>query len=142
PMAMLPFCGYNMADYFSHWLSMGRKMKNPPKIFTVNWFRTDENGKFIWPGFGENIRVLKWIIERVNNKVSGRETPIGIVPHLKDIETTGIEVQKEKLESILNVDIKEWKEELEDIKKFFESFGKRFPQQLWQEYEKLNRQAL
>ncbi|MCM8758981.1 MAG: phosphoenolpyruvate carboxykinase (GTP) [Candidatus Omnitrophica bacterium] len=142
PMAMLPFCGYNMADYFSHWLSMGRKMKNPPKIFTVNWFRTDEDGKFIWPGFGENIRVLKWIIERVNNKVSGRETPIGIVPHLKDIETTGIEVQKEKLESILNVDIKEWKEELEDIKKFFESFGKRFPQQLWQEYEKLNRQAL
>lgn len=140
PMAMLPFCGYNMADYFSHWISMGRKMKNPPKIFTVNWFRTDEDGKFIWPGFGENIRVLKWIVERTKNRVSGRETPIGIVPHLEDIERTGIDVPDEKMRKILDVNTGEWKEEIEDIKKFFESFGKRLPPELWQEYEKLNRQ--
>ena len=142
PMAMLPFCGYNMAGYFNHWLSMGKRMKNPPKIFSVNWFRTDENGKFIWPGFGENIRVLKWIIDRVNNRVAGRETPIGIVPHSKEIEKTGIEhISDEKLESILKVDTSEWKEELEDVKKFLQSFGNRIPSEIWKEYEKLNRQV-
>lgn len=140
PMAMLPFCGYNMADYFGHWISMGSRMKNPPKIFTVNWFRTDENGKFIWPGFGENIRVLKWIIDRVNNRVSGRETPVGIVPYAKDIEKSGIDLSDENLEKILNVDIKEWEQELGDIKQFFNTFGKRMPPEIWQEYEKLRKQ--
>ncbi|MCM8822607.1 MAG: phosphoenolpyruvate carboxykinase (GTP) [Candidatus Omnitrophica bacterium] len=142
PMAMLPFCGYNMGDYFNHWISMGRKMKNPPKIFSVNWFRKDQNSKFIWPGFGENIRVLKWIVDRVKNRVPGRETPAGIVPHLKDIDLTGIDISDENLRKILDVDIKEWKEELEDVKKFFESLGKRLPAELWQEFEKVYRQAL
>lgn len=140
PMAMLPFCGYNMADYFSHWLTIGRRMKNPPKIFTVNWFRVDENGKFIWPGFGENIRVLKWIIDRINNRVSGRETPAGIVPHINDIERSGIDVSDEKMEEILSVKPEEWKEELEDVKKFFQSFGNRMPLEIWEEFEKMNRQ--
>ncbi|HXK44726.1 MAG TPA: phosphoenolpyruvate carboxykinase (GTP), partial [bacterium] len=141
PMAMLPFCGYNMADYFSHWMNMGKKMKHPPKIFSVNWFRKDDDGNFIWPGFGENIRVLKWIIDRVNNKVSAKETPIGLVPYAQDIDTTGIDLSREKLDKILDVNIKEWKEELEDVKKFFEGFGSKLPGYLWEEFEKIYKQA-
>ena len=86
PMAMIPFCGYNMGDYFGHWLSIGKKLSSPPKIFAVNWFRIDDNGNFIWPGFGDNIRALKWIIDRVNNRVEAKETPIGLVPHQKDLD--------------------------------------------------------
>ncbi|HOL49751.1 MAG TPA: phosphoenolpyruvate carboxykinase (GTP) [bacterium] len=141
PMAMLPFCGYNMADYFSHWMNMGKKMKHPPKIFSVNWFRKDDDGNFIWPGFGENIRVLKWIIDRVNNKISAKETPIGLVPYAQDIDTTGIDLSREKLDKILDVNIKEWKEELEDVKKFFEGFGSKLPGYLWEEFEKIYKQA-
>lgn len=134
PMAMLPFCGYNMADYFRHWLEMGKRMPNPPKIFFVNWFRKDENGNFLWPGFGENMRVLKWVIDRVKGKVSARETPIGFVPYPEDIDLEGLEVSKEQVEKHFAVNPEEWQTELEDIKRFFEQFGNRLPNELWQEF--------
>ncbi len=130
PMAMLPFCGYNMGDYFSHWLNIGRRMHNPPKIFAVNWFRTNDEGKFMWPGFGENIRVLKWVIERVNDKVKAKETPIGLVPYAKDLDLTGLDISKKDLNKLLETDADEWGAELDDIEAFFNKFGDRLPDEL------------
>ena len=98
-MAMLPFCGYNMADYWRHYLNMGNRMTRPPKIFGVNWFRTDDRGKFIWPGFGDNMRVLKWVIDRVTGAVPARETPAGLVPRVEDFDMTGLDMPKDRLES-------------------------------------------
>jgi phosphoenolpyruvate carboxykinase (GTP) len=140
PMAMLPFCGYNMGDYFGHWFRMSDKLKDPPKIFSVNWFRTDEEGKFVWPGFGENIRVLKWVIDRVNNRVEARKTPIGLVPHIKDLDLSGLNIKKEKLEKIFEVNIKDWGKEVKDVRQFLEKFGDSMPGEMWQEYEALARQ--
>jgi len=137
PMAMLPFCGYNMADYFQHWLNIGRKVSNPPKIFTVNWFRMDENGKFIWPGFGENIRILKWIIDRVKNNVSAKETPIGLIPNYEDLELTGINLTKEMYDKLFAINKDEWKQELDDIEIFFNQFGARMPKEIFNEFKKL-----
>jgi phosphoenolpyruvate carboxykinase (GTP) len=137
PMAMFPFCGYNMADYFKHWLNMGKKMAKPPKIFCVNWFRTDENGKFLWPGFGENLRIIEWILDRCNNKVKAAKTPIGYVPYASDIDMTGLDLAPGTLEKLLDIDKKAWVEELKDIKKFCRQFKKEFPAELWQEYENL-----
>lgn len=134
PMAMLPFCDYNMADHFRHWLEMGQRMPNPPKIFFVNWFRKDENGNFLWPGFGENMRVLKWVVDRIKGKVSARETSIGFVPYPEDIDLEGLEVSKEQVEKLFAVNPEEWQTELEDIKRFFEQFGNRLPNELWQEF--------
>jgi phosphoenolpyruvate carboxykinase (GTP) len=138
PMAMIPFCGYNMGDYFGHWLNIGKKMANPPKIFAVNWFRTDEEGKFIWPGFGENIRVLKWIIDRANNAVGAKETPIGLVPHTKDLDLTGLHIQKEKLEKLFEVNIADWPDELKEIKDFLSQFGNRLPKEMWDEFNRIS----
>ena len=135
PMAMLPFCGYNMADYFRHWLETGKRMTKPPKIFHVNWFRTDENNKFLWPGFGENLRVLEWILDRCNNKVEAIKTPIGYVPQVSDIDMTRLELPAGTLEKLLSINKKEWLEELKGIKKFFKQFKKDLPEELWQEYE-------
>jgi len=137
PMAMLPFCGYNMADYFRHWLEMGKRMNKHPRIFHVNWFRGDEFGKFLWPGFGENLRVLEWILDRCNNKVEAVKTPIGYVPRASDIDMTGLDLPAGTLEKLLDIDTKEWLEELKGIKKFFQQFKKDLPQDLWQEYEAL-----
>ncbi len=137
PMAMFPFCGYNMADYFGHWLKMGRHMVRPPKIFHVNWFRTDENGKFLWPGFGENLRVLEWILDRCNNKVEAKKTPIGYIPRPSDIDLTGLELPIQTIEKLLAIDNKEWLKELNGIKIFFKQFGRRLSPELWQEYEGL-----
>lgn len=137
PMAMLPFCGYNMADYFRHWLNMGKKITHPPKIFAVNWFRTDEEGNFIWPGFRENIRLLKWMIERTQNKSGVQETPIGYAPDLKDLNLDGLNISKERLKKLFTVNLKEWGSEFKDIEKFFAQFGKRIPEELWQEYQRL-----
>ena len=139
PMAMIPFCGYNMGDYFGHWLNIGRRIPEPPKIFVVNWFRVDENGKFIWPGFGENIRVLKWIMDRINNKVQARETPIGLIPYIEDIELEGLNVTREDMEKLFEVDPKEWRSELEEIKGFFNQFGHRLPNEIREELEKLEK---
>ncbi len=137
PMAMLPFCGYNMGDYFGHWLNVGRKTKNPPKIFSVNWFRTDEDGNYMWPGFGENIRAIKWIIDRCEGRVEARETPIGLVPHTKDIDTNGLEIPHEKLEKLFDVNMSEWHDEIGGIKEFMDKFGSHMPKELFEEYEKL-----
>jgi len=137
PMAMLPFCGYNMADYFRHWLEMGKKMSRSPRIFHVNWFRTDNQGKFLWPGFKENLRVLEWIMDRCNNKVDALATPIGYVPRASDIDMTGLDLPPENLDKLLEIDRKAWLEELRGIKEFFRKFKKDLPQELWQEYEEL-----
>jgi phosphoenolpyruvate carboxykinase (GTP) len=137
PMAMLPFCGYNMGDYFSHWLNIGRQMRDPPKIFAVNWFRTDDDGRFIWPGFGENIRVLKWIIERVNNGVKAKETPVGYIPHAADLDLSGLSISDKNMAKLLEINPKEWGPELEDIEKFLKQFGDRLPAEIWKEHESL-----
>ncbi|MFN3466273.1 MAG: phosphoenolpyruvate carboxykinase (GTP) [Candidatus Brocadiales bacterium] len=134
PMAMLPFCGYNMGDYFRHWINMGKKLATPPKIFSVNWFRVDEKGKFIWPGFGDNIRVLKWIVDRVNNRVEARQTPLGLVPHLKDLNTKGLNIPDKKLERLFEINPQEWQEELEDVGEFLGQFGRRLPEEIRQEF--------
>ena len=104
PMAMLPFCGYNMADYFRHWLDMGMRIPHPPKIFHVNWFRKGADGKFLWPGYGENVRVLKWILERIEGKAAATETPIGIVPTPSALTLDGLDVSRATMEELLNVD--------------------------------------
>ncbi|MFH0913026.1 MAG: phosphoenolpyruvate carboxykinase (GTP) [Candidatus Omnitrophota bacterium] len=137
PMAMLPFCGYNMADYFRHWLDMGKRMTKPPKIFHVNWFRTDQESKFLWPGFGENLRVLEWILERCNHKIEAVESPIGYVPRPSDIDTTGLTLPVDTLERLLVIDKKAWLEELKSIKAFFKQFKKDLPPELWEEYQGL-----
>jgi len=137
PMAMLPFCGYNMADYFAHWLEMGKKIPNPPRIFHVNWFRQDENGNFIWPGFGENLRVLKWIIERCERKVSAKETPIGYVPYVDDLYLDGLDIDNETVEKLLEIDNELWLKEAEDSREFLSQFGDRLPRELIEENEKL-----
>jgi phosphoenolpyruvate carboxykinase (GTP) len=138
PMAMLPFCGYNMADYFRHWLEMGKRMSKAPRIFHVNWFRTDEKGKFLWPGFRENLRVLEWILDRCNNRVDAVKTPIGYCPRTTDIDMTGLKLADGALEKLLEIRKKDWLEELKGIKKFFKQFKKDLPQELWQEYEDLS----
>ncbi|MCX5680805.1 MAG: phosphoenolpyruvate carboxykinase domain-containing protein, partial [Candidatus Omnitrophica bacterium] len=139
PMAMIPFCGYNMGDYFSHWLKIGTRLKHPPKIFGVNWFRTNDKGEYLWPGFGENIRVLKWIIDRVNNRIGAKETPIGFVPELKSFDTTGLHTPAEKLQELFAVKTGEWQEEAKDIEKFFAQFGSRLPKAMAEECAKLTK---
>jgi phosphoenolpyruvate carboxykinase (GTP) len=138
PMAMLPFCGYNMAYYFKHWLDMGKRMAKPPKIFHVNWFRMDESGEFLWPGFRENLRVLEWILDRCNNKVDAVRTPIGYLPHPSDIDLTGLDLPQGTLEKLLQIRPKDWLEELKGVNKFFKEFKKDLPKELWDEYEKLS----
>ena len=137
PMAMLPFCGYNMADYFRHWLEMGKKMTKSPKIFHVNWFRTDEKGEFLWPGYGENLRVLEWILDRCNNKVEAIKSPIGFIPQAADIDMTGLNFSAGALDKLLAINNKEWLGELHSIKEFFGQFKKDLPQELWDEYAAL-----
>ncbi|KAF0134349.1 MAG: phosphoenolpyruvate carboxykinase (GTP) [Candidatus Saganbacteria bacterium] len=139
PMAMLPFCGYNMADYFKHWLKMGQKMTRTPKIFNVNWFKTDETGNFLWPGFGENLRVLEWIMGRCRYKVQGVETPIGYVPKLDDIDLTGLDITQNDLGKMLSIDKNEWVEELKGHEEFFKMFGSRMPKEIWDEYKALKK---
>ncbi len=139
PMAMLPFCGYHIGDYFAHWLSMGKRITTPPKIFHVNWFRTGENGKFLWPGFGENLRVLNWIIDRCQGKGEGVETPIGYLPTPKTLDMSGLNLPPQTLETLLSVDREAWQEELKSQAEFFKSIGNRLPQELWREHEASSR---
>ena len=137
PMAMLPFCGYHMGDYFQHWIDMGKKIKIQPKIFNVNWFRTDSEGHFIWPGFGDNMRVLDWILKRCEETVDADETAIGYVPKPEDINLEGCSVDEETLKGLLNVDTETWKKEAEGIKEFYKKFGDRLPKELNDELEAL-----
>jgi phosphoenolpyruvate carboxykinase (GTP) len=131
PFAMLPFCGYHMADYMRHWLNFGRKLPNPPKMFSVNWFRTDENGNFVWPGFGENMRVLQWIIERVRGKVAAVESPLGWVPHYTDLQWGGLEsFTAENFSSLMTIDKEQWKNELLLHEEFFIRLHDRLPHEL------------
>jgi phosphoenolpyruvate carboxykinase (GTP) len=137
PMAMIPFCGYNMGDYFRHWLEMGRKMENAPKIFHVNWFRKDENGKFLWPGYGENVRVLKWMLDRIENRAQATETPIGDVPTPASLELHGLSIPRKNLDELLAVDPADWTKEVSATEKFFEKFGDRLPDEIRTEHKAL-----
>lgn len=137
PMAMLPFCGYHMGDYFQHWIDMGKKIKVQPKIFNVNWFRTDSEGHFIWPGFGDNMRVLDWILKRCEETVDADETAIGYVPKPEDINLEGCSVDEETLKGLLNVDTETWKKEAEGIKEFYKKFGDKLPKELNEELSAL-----
>ena len=131
PMAMLPFCGYHMGDYFKHWIEMGEKLGDKaPKIFNVNWFRLDDEGNFIWPGFGDNLRVLEWIIKRCEGEVDAQETAIGYVPYAEDINLEGLDFSVDTLKSILAVDKDQWTKEAEGIEEFYKKFGDKLPQEL------------
>jgi phosphoenolpyruvate carboxykinase (GTP) len=138
PMAMLPFCGYNMADYFGHWLEMGKRIPKPPKIFHVNWFRKGGDGKFLWPGFGENVRVLKWILERVEGRGGAEETPIGFVPSRSALTLDGLNLSSETIDELLEVDPEDWEQELVDSKEFLQKFGSRLPREIREEHDKLS----
>ncbi len=138
PMAMLPFCGYNMGDYFKHWLEMGEKLGDKaPKIFNVNWFRTDDEGNFIWPGFGDNMRVLNWIIDRCEDKVEAKETAIGYVPYAEDIDLTDLDFDLETLKGILEVDKEVWTKEAAEIEEHYKKFGDKLPCALRKQLENL-----
>ncbi|MDP7657636.1 MAG: phosphoenolpyruvate carboxykinase (GTP) [Nitrososphaerales archaeon] len=137
PMAMRPFCGYHMADYFSHWIKIGSSMVNPPRIFHVNWFRLDENGKFIWPGFGDNIRVLKWIVDRVKGRGKAIKTPIGYIPTPDALDINGLNISSSELAELLRVDNNAWLEEMKEIRTFFTSLGKKLPNDLLKELTNL-----
>src|SRR5271166_1877791 len=135
PMAMLPFCGYNMADYFRHWLDMGKRIPHPPKIFHVNWFRKGADGKFLWPGYGDNVRVLKWILERVEDHGQAEETPIGFVPTREALTLDGLKIPPDTLRELFRVDADDWELDLADTREFFAKFGGRLPTSLRDEYQ-------
>ncbi|MBU0671980.1 MAG: phosphoenolpyruvate carboxykinase (GTP) [Candidatus Margulisbacteria bacterium] len=139
PMAMRPFCGYNMGDYLKHWVNLGKKMTPPPRIFHVNWFRKDQNGNFLWPGFGDNLRVLEWVVRRCRGQADARKSLIGFVPHDYDLDLTGIKLPKNNLKQLFSVNKKDWAQELNGIKEFFSSLGKDLPQEMWSEYNLLKK---
>ena len=139
PMAMRPFCGYHMGDYWQHWLDMGKLVPNQPKIFNVNWFRTDDEGNFIWPGFGDNLRVLEWILKRCFDEVDAQETPIGYEPYPTDINLEGTDVSLETLTDLLSVDKELWKEDVALIEEFYQDFGDKLPKELREELEILKK---
>jgi phosphoenolpyruvate carboxykinase (GTP) len=130
PFAMLPFCGYNMADYWDHWVDMGEQFSNLPKIFQVNWFRKDQDGKFIWPGFGENSRVLAWVVDRLEGRVEGTESPLGILPKMEDLNLAGLDISTKELAELFNIDKNSWLEECKLTDEYFEMFGDRIPEEL------------
>ena len=139
PMAMIPFCGYNMADYFGHWLGMEKRLADPPKIFRVNWFRRDEEGRFLWPGYRENVRILKWIVERIRGKGEARETPIGYVPAPGAIDLDGLDMPAARLAAALHCDGGEWSEALGELGEFYRQFGPRLPAPIWEAHAETSR---
>jgi phosphoenolpyruvate carboxykinase (GTP) len=137
PMAMLPFCGYNMADYFAHWLRMGARMLDPPKIFHVNWFRQDAHGRYLWPGYGENLRVIEWILARSRGEAEAVTTPIGHIPVKSSLDLTGLEISDADMKALLEVDRSAWHEDVTDQRKFFEQFGDHLPHEILTEVDAL-----
>jgi phosphoenolpyruvate carboxykinase (GTP) len=141
PMAMLPFCGYNMGDYWAHWLDVGRKAAKPPAIFQVNWFRTDDQGRYVWPGFGENMRVLRWVRDQVHGSRNGtsaaRETPVGLVPTPQAIGTSDLGLSAQDAEILFDIDRDEWQREAEDQAAFLQTFGSRLPSAIRKQHEAL-----
>ena len=137
PMAMLPFCGYNMADYFGHWLAMGGKMKKPPKIFHENWIRKGADGKFLWPGYGENVRVLKWMLDRIEGRAAATETPIGSVPTASSLTLDGLNISRDTMKELLSVDTNDWLAEDQAVGEFFKKFGDRLPKAITEEQKAL-----
>ena len=138
-MAMLPFCGYNMGDYFGHWLKMGEHSEAAklPKIFYVNWFRQNESGKYLWPGYGDNSRVLEWIFDRCDGTVDAVETPIGRLPRAADLDTKGLEIDSASVERLLDVDVAGWLADIPLIEQYFSKFGERLPKGMRQQVENL-----
>ena len=134
PMAMLPFCGYNMGDYFSHWLGMQPRLKQTPKIFRVNWFRKDDDGRFLWPGYGENVRILKWIVGRIRGTAQAVETPVGWIPAKGAIDLDGLDVSPAQLDAALAVNNDEWRQALEDLGGFYDQLGDRMPPEILKIY--------
>jgi len=139
PMAMKPFCGYNFGDYWAHWLSFGDRKLELPEIFHVNWFRRDADGRFLWPGFGENLRVLEWIIDRCKGKASAVETPVGLLPKPEDIDLNGVDVPAETLEQLLHIDAGQWRDEMQSIGEYLAGFGDRVPEALKAELESVKK---
>jgi phosphoenolpyruvate carboxykinase (GTP) len=137
PMAMLPFCGYNMGDYWSHWLSIGRRLRHPPKIFRVNWFQRNEQGRFLWPGFSENLRVLRWVIERCKDSGAAEETPIGYVPKSSSLSGEGLKVSASDLKKLVAIDREGWKANLKSQGDYFEKFGDHLPPGIREEHRAL-----
>jgi phosphoenolpyruvate carboxykinase (GTP) len=135
PMAMLPFCGYNFGDYWAHWLNVGSKLKNPPRIFHVNWFRRDAQGRFLWPGYGENLRVLAWMLDRCAGKAAANETAIGHLPRPQDLNTKGLEISAADLQALLSVDPAKWQQEVADIRAYLQTYGKRLPTEMLTQLE-------
>ena len=133
PFAMLPFCGYHFGDYFKHWLDVGAKLTHPPKIYSVNWFRLTVAGKFLWPGYGENMRVLKWIVERCEGKAGATDTPAGNAPRFEDIDLNGLDISRQQFDELMSLDKDLWKKELQDHDTLFESLGSRLPAALSEE---------
>ena len=130
PMAMKPFCGYNFADYWAHWLSFAERVEHLPKVFHVNWFRQNDEGDFLWPGFGENIRVLEWIIERCEGRAGAKETAIGHLPHAEDLNTEGLDIDAGTLDELLTIDAEQWQSEMASILEYLEGYGDRLPEEL------------
>jgi phosphoenolpyruvate carboxykinase (GTP) len=130
PLAMLPFIGYHMADYFNHWLQFGRAIPNPPRIFCVNWFRKDENGKFMWPGFGDNMRILKWIVDRAHGHAVAIESPIGWMPRYEDIDWNGLDFSHDQFQAVMSIDVEKWKAEIVSHEDLFVKLYDRLPKEL------------
>jgi phosphoenolpyruvate carboxykinase (GTP) len=139
PMAMLPFCGYNFADYWSHWLDVGARLTRPPKIYHVNWFRRDTQGRFLWPGYGENLRVLAWMLDRCTSRAGGIDTAIGALPRPTDLNMAGLDVSPEALNALFTVDPQLWRQELADIGTYLAQFGSRLPPKLLRELDVTNK---
>jgi phosphoenolpyruvate carboxykinase (GTP) len=135
PMAMKPFAGYNFADYWSHWLDVGSKLKSPPQIFHVNWFRQGAAGNYLWPGFGDNLRVLRWIIERCQGTAQARDTAIGFLPAPTDLDTAGLDISHQAIEELLAVSPQSWRAEYADIGAYLGEFGERLPEALTRELD-------